>query len=51
LEERNLKGERVDALTGLEKANIRGIHLKLPGFEDGPTLGIFEYPRYRREYH
>ena len=41
--ERNLKGEWVDALTGLNNVNIRGIHLQLPGYENGPTLEIFEY--------
>ena len=41
--ERNLKGNWVNELIGLEDANIRGIHLQLPGFENGPTLEIFEY--------
>lgn len=42
--ERNLHGPEVDALTGLSGAQIRGIHLRLPGYGDsGPTLEIFTY--------
>ena len=42
--DRNLAGEWLDKATGLENANIRGIHLRMPGFdENGPTLEIFEY--------
>ncbi len=41
--ERNLRGRWVNELTGLDDANIRGIHLRLPDFENGPTLEIFEY--------
>jgi len=41
--ERNLKGEWIDQLTGIKNAQIRGIHLKLPGNVDGPTLEIFEF--------
>lgn len=43
LPERNLSGDWVDRLTRLQNAGIRGIHLRLPGFENGPTLEIFEY--------
>ena len=41
--ERDLSGEWVDRVTGLKDVNIKGIHLKLPGYEKGPTLEIFEY--------
>lgn len=42
--DRNLAGEWLDKATGLENAEIRGIHLRLPGYAgDGPTLEIFEY--------
>ena len=42
--ERNLSGEWLDKLTGIDHARIRGIHLILSGYgEDGPTLEIFQY--------
>lgn len=41
--ERNLSGEWLDKLTLLEQVTIKGIHLYLPGYENGPTLEIFEY--------
>ncbi len=42
--DRDLSGEWLEKATGLENANIRGIHLRMPGFgENGPTLEIFEY--------
>ena len=44
--ERDYSGADVDAVTGLEGARVRGIHLRLPGFEDianSPTLEIFQY--------
>ncbi|AGA90994.1 lactoylglutathione lyase family protein [Thioflavicoccus mobilis 8321] len=42
--DRDLSGEWLDKATGLENANIRGIHLRMPGYEEGgPTLEIFEY--------
>ena len=42
--DRNLSGEWLDKATGLKNAQIRGIHLRLPGFDvNGPTLEIFEY--------
>lgn len=47
--ERDLSGEWLDAATGLPEAQIRGIHLRLPGFgDDGPTLEIFEYSQQRQ---
>ena len=42
--ERDLSGEWLERLTGIDSAHIRGIHLLLPGYEnDGPTLEIFQY--------
>jgi predicted enzyme related to lactoylglutathione lyase len=41
--ERNLTGEWIDKITGIENVRIRGMHLRLPGYTDGPTLEIFEY--------
>jgi predicted enzyme related to lactoylglutathione lyase len=47
--ERNLSGLWLDRLTGMENVNIRGIHLSLPGYENGPTLEIFSYSPYNNE--
>jgi len=42
--ERDLSGSWLDKLTDLSKAQIKGIHLLLPGYSsEGPTLEIFEY--------
>jgi catechol 2,3-dioxygenase-like lactoylglutathione lyase family enzyme len=41
--ERNLSGEWIDKLTGIQNSEIKGIHLKLSGYEDGPTLEVFQY--------
>ena len=41
--ERNLSGEWIEKLTNIPGVKINGIHLKLPGYEDGPTLEIFSY--------
>ncbi|HOP63802.1 MAG TPA: VOC family protein [Spirochaetota bacterium] len=41
--ERHLSGDWIDRLTALKSAEINGIHLRLPGYEEGPTLEIFEY--------
>ena len=44
--ERASSGEWVERSTGVPGAEVRGIHLRLPGFgNDGPTLEIFEYNR------
>ena len=44
--ERDLTGEWVDKLTDLLNAQIKGMHLLLPGYDtDGPTLEVFEYNR------
>ncbi|MDF9825655.1 glyoxylase I family protein [Breznakia sp. PF5-3] len=43
-ETRDLKGEWLDDLTGIEKAHIVGEHLLLPGYGSNyPTLEIFSY--------
>jgi catechol 2,3-dioxygenase-like lactoylglutathione lyase family enzyme len=43
--ERDLAGQWLEDGTGVPGAHIRGIHLRLPGYEDGsgPTVEIFEY--------
>lgn len=41
--ERNLKGKWLDQIANLKDVHIKGIHLLLPGYVDGPTLEIFEY--------
>lgn len=41
--ERNLSGKVLDELTNINNVNIQGIHLRLPGQTDGPTLEIFTY--------
>lgn len=42
--ESNLSGEWVETITGVPKAEIRVIHLVLPGYGDkGPTLEVIRY--------
>jgi predicted enzyme related to lactoylglutathione lyase len=42
--ERDFQGKTLEAGTGLPGAHLRGIHLRLPGYENaGPTLEIFGY--------
>lgn len=42
--ERKLEGQWLDASTGVNGAQIQGIHLRLPGYgSQGPTLEIFQY--------
>lgn len=41
--ERDLFGEWIEKATNIHNVRIRGIHLRLPGYTDGPTLEIFEY--------
>jgi catechol 2,3-dioxygenase-like lactoylglutathione lyase family enzyme len=44
--ERNLSGQWVEDATSVPGAQIRGTHLRLPGYGGGgPTLEIFEYNR------
>lgn len=42
--ERDYRGEKLEAGTGIPGAELRGMHLRLPGYGDtGPTLEIFTY--------
>ncbi|MBM3125307.1 MAG: VOC family protein [Chloroflexi bacterium] len=42
--ERDYQGEALDAGTGLKGARLRGVHMRLPGYEgNGPTLEIYTY--------
>lgn len=42
--ERNLSGSWIEEATTVKNAEIKGIHLRLPGYEKNlPTLEIFEY--------
>ena len=41
--ERDLKGKWLQEALNLPDAHIRGIHLQLPGYTDGPTLELFQY--------
>ena len=42
--ERDFRGEKLEAGTGIPGAHLRGVHLRLPGYgENGPTLEIFNY--------
>jgi len=42
--ERDFSGEKLEALTGIAGAHLRGAHLRLPGYGDsGPTLELFNY--------
>lgn len=42
--ERDLKGRWLEDATGVDDAEIQGMHLRLPGHGDqGPTLEIFQY--------
>jgi predicted enzyme related to lactoylglutathione lyase len=41
--ERDLSGDWIDKMTRITGVKIRGIHLKLPGYDNGPTLEIFGY--------
>lgn len=42
--ERDYKGDALDAGTGLHGAQMRGVHLRLPGYDEhGPTLEIYQY--------
>lgn len=42
--QRDLGGDWLSKGTGVKNAHLKGVHLKLPGFEEGgPTLEIYEY--------
>ncbi len=44
--ERDLSGRWIEEATAVPQAQVRGIHLQLPGHgADGPTLEIFQYQR------
>jgi predicted enzyme related to lactoylglutathione lyase len=44
--ERDLSGEWLEDGTGVLRAEIRGVHLRLPGWgAEGPTLEVFQYNR------
>ena len=48
--ERNLSGQWLEDATRVPGAQIRGIHLRLPGYGDqGPTLEIFQYNHEREK--
>ena len=38
-----MSGEWIDRITMIRDVHIEGIHLRLPGYENGPTLEIFSY--------
>ncbi|AZO94521.1 hypothetical protein [Halocella sp. SP3-1] len=38
-----LSGKWIDKVTNINNVNIKGIHLRLSGYENGPTLEVFEY--------
>lgn len=52
-ETRDLKGEWLDKMTGVENAHIVGEHLCLPGYDkEHPTLEILSYNQmYTKENH
>jgi catechol 2,3-dioxygenase-like lactoylglutathione lyase family enzyme len=42
--ERHYKGTKLECGTGIPNAELDGVHLRLPGYdENGPTLEIFNY--------
>jgi catechol 2,3-dioxygenase-like lactoylglutathione lyase family enzyme len=41
--ERDHSGGWIERITSIKGVHIRGIHLRLPGYKDGPTLEIFNY--------
>ena len=41
--ERDLSGEWIEKMTNIDNVSIKGMHLSLPGYENGPTLEIFQY--------
>jgi predicted enzyme related to lactoylglutathione lyase len=42
--ERDLSGAWLDSVNSVPGAHLRGVHLRLPGYDpDGPTLEIFSY--------
>jgi predicted enzyme related to lactoylglutathione lyase len=49
--ERDLSGEWTDKMTNISDVKIRGVHLKLPGYDNGPTLEIFGYNETSEKTH
>ena len=48
--ERKISGQWLEDSTGVERAEIQGMHLRLPGHGDeGPTLEIFQYNRLKEQ--
>jgi catechol 2,3-dioxygenase-like lactoylglutathione lyase family enzyme len=45
--ERDLSGDWLERATAVPGARIRGVHLRLPGYGDGPTLEIFQYQEHK----
>jgi predicted enzyme related to lactoylglutathione lyase len=44
--ERDLYGEWLERATSIKNAHLRGIHLRMPGYEETlPTIEIFQYDR------
>lgn len=43
--ERDLSGEWLEKLTKIPNVEIKGVHLKLPGYQEAPTLEIFGYSK------
>ncbi len=44
--ERDFSGPALEAGTGVKDSDLRGMHLRLPGYgPEGPTLEIFSYSR------
>jgi predicted enzyme related to lactoylglutathione lyase len=41
--ERDLSGDWIDKAVNLRETHITGVHLRLPGYKDGPTLEVFQY--------
>ncbi|HYE73047.1 MAG TPA: VOC family protein, partial [Blastocatellia bacterium] len=42
--ERDYAGAALEAGTGIQGASLKGVHLRLPGYDaNGPTLEIFTY--------
>ncbi|AYV55054.1 glyoxalase-like domain protein [Leptospira kmetyi] len=48
--ERDYKGEFIERLTGVLRAEVKGRHLELPGYSaGGPTFEVFTYNRFSTE--
>ena len=41
--ERDLSGEWLEKITEIPDVKVRGVHLSLPGCENGPTVELFQY--------